>query len=149
MKKFLLPALLLVFVFAACEKQSTTEPVQPNNPGILQKSDGVGDPTVQDDRFDFRKRLIVDEAALLYYRCILAANPELPERVKLALMAAIRESMAHRARIVGAMTRENHEIVLALLQAEHERLIARMNSFLTREQIIRAHILMKRRIDNP
>lgn len=135
----LAPALII----GACDSQGTVEPASDTQAVVLQKTD---DASVQDGRLDARDRYGLDLEAFQYYRLILAANPDLSERVKAALLKLIRESQQKRQRVLSASLFDSRERLAKWLQAEHEALIAAMNALLTREQIAKT-LLLKQRLD--
>ncbi len=89
-------------------------------------------PGVQDERRDRRHAL--DMAALIYYRLIIRANPDLAEETKLALRELIAASNQTRLQLIRENI-GNPELLRQLLAAEHQALIDAMNALLTSEQL--------------
>ncbi len=79
------------------------------------------------------RRIAFDIAAMVHLRLILKANPDLDEETKLALVELIKTSNETRRQIIRDNL-GNPELLRALLKAEHDRLIAQMNTLLTPEQ---------------
>lgn len=92
-------------------------------------------PSVQDDRKGIDRRRIVDMEAIMYFRLILAANPDLSEEVKQQIRDLIAASNKARAEAIRANA-GNPEAIKAALTALHQKLMEDITGLLTQEQIL-------------
>lgn len=118
------------------EMSAIMNPKQEENLSTL--ANGVSPIGIQDERRDRRHAL--DMAALIYYRLIIRANPDLAEETKLALRELIATSNQTRLQLIRENI-GNPELLRQLLAAEHQALIEAMNALLTAEQLTKVQEL--------
>jgi hypothetical protein len=89
--------------------------------------------SMQDGRFGFDPHRVIDMDAVMYYRLILAANPDLSDTIRQQIRDLIAASNQTRVDIIRANA-GTPDIVKQLLADEHQKLMDAINALLTDDQ---------------
>jgi Spy/CpxP family protein refolding chaperone len=73
---------------------------------------------------------VIDFDAMMYFRLILQANPDLTDEQKQAIIDLIMESNKTRMNIILENMETNPDAIAELLKAEHDKLIAAINDLI-------------------